>query len=141
MSEWVMVPREPTVEMEDAAYDADECLVSPWAVYRAMIAAAPTPEREPSEPVAWWMPSFSVPVVGRGPKRPFRYPESEPLYAHPAPTALPEQAREAMERAANTLDLAAEWLDDLSRSPGLAEECRKKRDVLRAQLAQIGGGQ
>jgi hypothetical protein len=59
----------------------------------------------------------------------------------PAPSAEPSATYvEAMRMAASVLDLAAEFIDWPSRSPGLADECRKKRDALRAQIEQIGGG-
>lgn len=57
VGEWVLVPREPTKEMIDAGLKRNRQNPHPWcpAVYRAMIAASPTPPAPGAEhvPVAW----------------------------------------------------------------------------------------
>ena len=35
-----------------------------------------------AEPAAWWVPSFSEPLVGIGPKKPMLWPEAQPLYSN-----------------------------------------------------------
>lgn len=35
-----------------------------------------------AEPAAWWVPSFSEPLVGIGPKKPMLWPEAQPLYSY-----------------------------------------------------------
>lgn len=45
-----------------------------------------------AEPVAWWVPSFSEPLVGIGPKKPMLWPEAQPLYSRQP--AQPEQQDE-----------------------------------------------
>lgn len=50
-----------------------------------------------AEPAAWWVPSFSEPLVGIGPKKPMLWPEAQPLYSNQP--AQPEHQAEPVECA------------------------------------------
>jgi hypothetical protein len=101
MTEWVMVPREPTAEMMQAGCKSYwGCLPTAWQrrhdkewaeLWRAMLDAAPAAPQQ-AEPVAWM--KFGGMTMHDAVKRiaPDLYPDFDiPLYTHPAPAA-PQQA-------------------------------------------------
>ena len=98
MTEWVLVPREPTAKMVLAAFDAitnasGEGMIR--ARWRCMLDAAPAAPQQ-AEPVAWMKFGGSVihTMLKRG--RPELYPEHTiPLYLHP-PAAEVQRLRDAL---------------------------------------------
>jgi len=151
MSEWQMVPVEPTLDMLHAAVEhqnahADE---PGWAgLYNAMIAAAPpAPSAEPSEPVAWtrdgWGPDCGSYVEFYTPDEMGSRDRTglTPLYAHPAPADPSAACVDAMRMALEALRVAVTQNEHDMLMTG--EECRAASaaiDALRAQIEQIGGG-
>lgn len=112
MSEWKLVPVEPTQEMETNAWTDSDCRREPLSckrIYKAMLAAAPTPE---VEPVAYrkFNPRWGDYTYVSNP-----YPNAscEPLYTHPDQSELVKAARELIDAYDRALPFRPDNLDAL----------------------------
>jgi|GEM_PF-5392080 len=151
MSEWKLVPVEPTLDMLHAAvehHNAHEDEPGWGGLYRAMIAAAPpAPSAEPGESVEFynpWRESLENCISGDNYLRASEYrsliEELDDLYqlraAHPAPAAPPAPSAEPTVPASSV-----DWLllkcEEYQRR---AHDAEREVLALRAQIEQIGGG-
>lgn len=99
MSEYKLVPVEPTLEMIGAARDCADCLGD---IYRAMLAAAPAVSAKPvcittQSQIEAFKTGYARTLVGRDPR--FCYVPHEtdvPLYLHPPAPAVADKLAKAL---------------------------------------------